>query len=105
MVHRISLYKFSSDVSDERLEAMMREARMHLLKIPEVLNVRCGKRIDQGQDWPFFVALEFDSMDKLKVGLDDPIHVTFVEKSIKPHVGESLQLTFEMEPFKDVRFS
>jgi hypothetical protein len=40
---------------------------MQLLKIPEVLNIKCGKRIDPELPWPFFIAIDFESMDKYAI--------------------------------------
>jgi len=105
MVHHIDLYKLNSDVTPARVEAMMMNARMQLLKIPEVLSIKCGKRIDPELDWPFFIAIDFESMDKYAIFREDPIYVKFVEEVIKPNTEESLVLDFEMDPGKDVRFS
>jgi hypothetical protein len=84
---------------------MMMNARMQLLKIPEVLSIKCGKRISPEMDWPFFIAIDFESMDKYDIYAEDPIHVKFVEDTIKPNVAETLRLDFEMDPGKDVQFS
>jgi hypothetical protein len=105
MVHHIDLYKLNSDVTPARVEAMMMNARMQLLKIPEVLSIKCGKRIDPEMDWPFFIAIDFESMDKYAIFREDPIYVKFVEEVIKPNTEDSLALDFEMDPGKDVRFS
>jgi len=105
MVHHIDLYKLNSDVTPARVEAMMMNARMQLLKIPEVLSIKCGKRIGPELDWPFFIAIDFESMDKYAIFREDPIYVKFVEEVIKPNTEESLVLDFEMDPGKDVRFS
>jgi Stress responsive A/B Barrel Domain len=105
MVHHIVLYKLNSDVTPPRVEAMMMNARMQLLKIPEVLSIKCGKRIDAEMDWPFFIAIDFESMDKYAIFREDPIYMKFVEEVIKPNTEDSLVLDFEMDPGKDVRFS
>ncbi len=105
MVHRICLFKLKDAVTEETVESMMRNARMQLLKISEVLNIRCGKRIDADQPWRFFIAIECESTEKLKIIAEDPIYVTFSEKSIKPFIEAEQAMNFEMEPFKDVRYS
>src|SRR5437868_7366831 len=46
MVHHIVLYKLKPEVTPARVEEMMMNTRMQLLKIPEVLSIKCGKRID-----------------------------------------------------------
>ncbi|MBA3387156.1 MAG: Dabb family protein [Verrucomicrobiota bacterium] len=105
MVHHVALFKLKPDVTPARVEEMMMKARMQLLKIPEVLSIKCGKRIDAGMPWPFFIAIDFESMDKYDIYCDDPVYVKFVEEVIKPNVAETLALDFEMDPGKDVQFS
>jgi hypothetical protein len=105
MVHHVVLYKLNPDVTPARVEEMMMNARMQLLKIPEVLSIKCGKRIDPDVPWPFFIAIDFESMDKYAIFREDPIFVKFNEEVIKPNTEDSLVLDFEMDPGKDVRFS
>ena len=45
MVHLVVLCKLENHVTQEKLEEMARQARTNLLRIPEVLAVRSGKRI------------------------------------------------------------
>ena len=105
MVHHIVLYKLKPEVTPARVEEMMMNARMQLLKIQEVLSIKCGKRIEPEMDWPFFIAIDFESMDKYAIFREDPIYVKFMEEVIKPNTEDSLVLDFEMDPGKDVRFS
>ncbi|MEO6847644.1 MAG: Dabb family protein [Chthoniobacterales bacterium] len=105
MVHHLVLFKLKPKTTDETVENMMRETRMQLLKIPEVLNIKCGKRVDPENKWQFFLAVDFESMDRLAVYAKDPIHVKFVEEVIKPNVSDRLALDYEMEPGKDVTYS
>jgi len=105
MVHHIVLFKLKHEVTPARVEAMMMNTRMQLLKIPEVLSIKCGKRIDPEIEWPFFIAIDFESMDKYAIFREDPIYVKFTEEVIKPNAEHSLVLDFEMDPGKDVRFS
>jgi hypothetical protein len=105
MVHHIDLFKLKPEVTPARVEEMMMNTRMMLLKIPEVLSIKCGKRIDPDLEWPFFIAIDFESMDKFGIFKEDPIHVKFMEEVIKPNTAQSLSLDFEMDPGKDVRFS
>jgi hypothetical protein len=105
MVHHIVLYRLKPEVTPARVEEMMMNARMQLLKIPEVLSIKCGKRIDPEMDWPFFIAIDFESMDKFAMFREDSIYVKFVEEVIKPNTADSLVLDFEMDPGKDVQFS
>lgn len=105
MVHHISLFKLKPEITPARLEEMMMNTRMQLLKIPEVLSIKCGKRIDSTMPWPFFIAIDFESVDKYDIYCEDPIYVKFVEEVIKPNVADTLKLDFEMDPGKDVQFS
>ncbi len=105
MVHHVALFKLKPEVTPARVEEMMMNTRMQLLKIPEVLSIKCGKRINQEMHWPFFVAIDFESMDKFEIFREDPIYVKYVEEIIKPNVAETVDLDFEMDPGKDVQFS
>jgi len=105
MIHHVVLFKLKPEVADETVEWMMRETRMQLLRIPEVLSVRCGKRVEGGNDWPFFLAVEVENTEKLALYLADANHVKFVEQVIRPNITERLALDYEMEPGKDVRYS
>src|SRR5256886_17451811 len=80
MIHHVVLYKLKPEVTPARVEAMMMNTRMQLLKIPEVLNIKCGKRIDPELPWPFFIAIDFESMDKYAIFREDPIFVKFMEE-------------------------
>ena len=94
MVHHISLFKLKPDITPARVEEMMMKTRMQLLKIPEVLSIKCGKRIDPKMPWPFFVAIDFESTDKYEIYCEDPIYVKFVEEVIKPNVVRDLETRF-----------
>jgi hypothetical protein len=105
MVHHITLCKLQPDVSPEKLEQLMMTTRMSLLKIPEILSVRCGKKIRPDSEWPFFVALDFESLEKLAMTEDDAIYMKFVAEVIRPHTTDRLVLNYEMEPGKNVKYS
>ena len=105
MVHHIVLFKLKPEVTPARIEEMMMNTRMQLLKIQEVLSIKCGKRVDPETAWPFFIAIDFESMDKFAIFQEEPIYVKFMEEVIKPNTADSLSLDFEMDPGKDVRFS
>jgi hypothetical protein len=105
MVHHIGLYKLKPGVTPQETEEMMMNARMQLLKIDEVLSIKCGKRVDQDNPWPFFIAIDFESMDKQGIFREDPIYIKFVEEVIKSKTTEYLALDYEMDPGKDVNFS
>lgn len=105
MVHHITLYKLKPEVTPQKLEQMMMTTRMSLLKIPEILSVKCGKAIDPKNEWPFFVSLEFESMEKLTMTQDDAIYMKFLSGVIKANTTERLAMNYEMEPGKNVKLS
>ncbi|HWB59025.1 MAG TPA: Dabb family protein [Chthoniobacteraceae bacterium] len=105
MVHHIVLFKLKPEVNNDKIETMMMSTRMMLLKIPEALSVKCGKKINPAAEWPFFIAVDCESMDKLALCLDDPIYLKFTEEIIKPNTIERLALDYEMEPGKEVKYS
>ena len=105
MVHHIGLYKIKPGITPEETEEMMMNARMQLLKIDEVLSIKCGKRLDPENPWPFFIAIDFESMDRQALFREDPIYIKFVEEVIKPRTSEYLPLDYEMDPGKDVNLS
>ena len=105
MIQHIELFKVRPEVTPARLEEMMMNTRISLLKIPEVLSVRCGKKVDPKNEWPFFIALEFESLDKFAVFKSDAIYLKFNEEVVKPNITDNVTLVYEMEPGKDVRYS
>ena len=105
MVHHITLCKLQPEVTPAKLEQLMMTTRMSLRKIPEILSVRCGKNIDPKCEWPFFVALDFESLEKLAMTEDDAIYMKFLADVMKPHTTDRLVLNYEMEPGKSVKYS
>ena len=105
MVHLVVLCKLDNHVTQEKLEDMARQARTLLLRIPEVLAVRAGKRVESENTYPYFYSVDVESLEKLAMYRDDPNQVKFVEEVIKPNARESLELVYELEPSKDVRYS
>ncbi len=101
MVHHIGLYKLKPSVTTQDVEQMMMKARMQLLKIDETLSIKCGRRIDPKLPWPFFIAIDFESMDKQAIFREDPIYIKFLEEVIKPNTSEYLALDYEMDPGRD----
>jgi Stress responsive A/B Barrel Domain len=98
MIHHIVLYKLKPGSTAEQLEKLLMQTRMQLLKIPVAVNVRCGRRIDQKNEWPFFLAVDFDSKERMAMFNEDPIYIKFVEETIKPNTLEALVLDYETDP-------
>ncbi|MGF1656083.1 MAG: Dabb family protein [Verrucomicrobiales bacterium] len=104
MIHQVILAKFAEGIKDEEIERLMRQTRMQLLKIPDVLTVRCGKKLQADQEWPFFVALEYDSKAKQGMVHDHPVYVKYRELLTESTESHQM-LFFEMEPYKNVDHS
>ena len=105
MVHHVTLYQLPPEVTPAKLEQLMISTRMTLLKIPEILSVKCGKNIDPKSEWRFFIALDFENMEKMAMVKEEAIYMKFVADVIKPHTSEALELDYEMEPGKAVKYS
>ncbi len=105
MIAYFCLCKLRPDVSTEEFENMMASTRVQLLRVPEILSVRTGKRVNPDDDWPWFIYLEVESMDKLVIAQDDPHYIKFREDVLKPNISEQHASAFEMEPRKDVKYS
>jgi len=105
MVHHVVLCQLQPGVGDEQVEWIMRQTRIRLLKIAEVRAIRCGKRIEAGNEWGFFFAAEYESMDKMSGGHRNPVYRKFIEQVIHPYVGRQTALSYESDPGKDVRYS
>jgi hypothetical protein len=105
MIAHVSLYKLKPEVTQERLEEVMSLTRVNLLRVPEVLAIRTGKRINPQHEWEWFIFMEVETLDKLAILQDDPYYIKFREEVLKPTIsGEHVQ-SFEMDPRKDVRYS
>lgn len=98
MIHHLVLYKLKVDVTPQQLEEILLHTRMQLLKIPVAMNVRCGRRLDDGNEWPFFFAADFDSKERLAMFQEDPIYIKFIEETVKPNTESALVLDYEMDP-------
>jgi len=105
MIHHLVLFKLNPEVTNEKIEEIMRETRARLLKISSALTVKCGKAIDPASEWGFFLSVDVESMEKLALYREDAIHIKFVEEIIKPNTCGRLAVDFEMDPGKDIRFS
>lgn len=104
MVHHLVLCRLRPDITPEEVEAMMRQTRTQLLKVPEVKIIRCGQRIGSG-DWDYFVSLEFESMEKLALFAANPITHRHREEVLVPNVVAASAHDFELEPGKDPKHS
>ena len=82
MIDHLLFYKLKAKVDEAKLEDMIRMSRSLLLKVPVVLSVRSGRTIDPNSDWPFYILLEFESLDKKRIFEEDPNYLKFLEGSV-----------------------
>jgi hypothetical protein len=73
MVYHVAFYRLRAAVTPEKLEEMIRSTRSQLIRVPEVLTVRSGKKLDPSSEWPFFVALDFESLGKMAYSRADEV--------------------------------
>jgi len=105
MLHHIVLFKLKPEVSSEKLEEMMRQTRISLLKIDEILSVKCGRNVDPDNQWGFFVAMDVESTEKLAAVQEDAIFIKYVEEVIKANTSSQVALDYETDPGRDIRYS
>ncbi len=106
MVHHVKLIHFKPGTTPEQVESFLVESRIRLLKIPEVMNLRCGKKIDvKGNPYDVVVTIEFENMAKLNIAHDSDVYVKYEKQILDTFVAKSTTLNFEMEPGKDVNYS
>ena len=94
MVHHIVLYKLRPEVTPARVEEMMMNTRMQLLKITKEISIKCGKRIDPKLPWTIFIAHEFKTMDKNGMFREDSNLVKFMEEVSNKKTAATTMMTF-----------
>lgn len=105
MIHHVVHFQLAPEVDKGAMEEMVRTSRSLLLRIPEVLAVKSGRNLDSLSRWQFFFAIEVDSREKLRAVLDDPFHIKLMERVIKPQTCDRLELSYELDPSKDLKYS
>jgi hypothetical protein len=105
MIQHVVYYQTKPEVDAAGIEELVRCSRSLLLRIPEVLTVRSGRNLDKTSQWSFFVSIEVNSLDKLRIAQDDPFFIKLEEKHIKPATLASFALNFELDPSKDMKYS
>lgn len=106
MVHHITLMEAQTDVTGEILENIMVETRIRLLKIPEISNLRVGKRIDvKGNPYTLFYSFDVENMDKLRIVHDNAVFAQYQTKALSKPIMRQTHFNYEMEPGKDIRYS
>ncbi len=105
MIQHVVYFQLKPEVDAAVLEELVRTSRSLLLKIPEVLSVRSGRNLDAGSQWQFFFSIEVDSLDKLRVTLDDPWYLKLSEKDLKPWTSQQFAMDYELDPSKNLKYS
>ncbi len=106
MIHHLMLLTTKPEVIPSKLEEIMVEIRIRLLKIPEVNNLRVGKRVDTTNNpHTFFFSFDVENLDKLAYVHENAVYIQFERQILGPFVTATKTLDYEMEPCKDVRYS
>lgn len=105
MIHYLLLLKLKNDVTEETLESLMAQTRSTLLHIRETLHLNVGKKVEEDDKWDWFISLEVETLEKLKLLKQDPRYYKFQADVIHPHVTYSESHLFEMTPRKKTQFS
>ena len=106
MIHHLVLLTAKPEVVPAKLESIMVETRIRLLKITEVNNLRVGKRVDTtANPHTFFFSFDVENMDKLAYVMENAVYVQFEKQILGQFVADFKSLDYEMEPGKDVRYS
>lgn len=105
MIHYIALYKLAKGTDDKTIDELMRTSRSFLFRIQEAHNPRSGKRIVPKMDYPFFISIDFESLDKLTMFRDDPVWIKFLHDYITPHTTDTVEMVYETEPGKNLKYS
>lgn len=105
MIHHVVLFQLKPEVDPGTVEELVRTSRTLLLKIPEVLNVRSGRNLDPESHWPFFLCIEVDSLEKLRATLENSHYIKLSEKFLKPNTEGQMELNYELDPSKNLKYS
>lgn len=105
MIHHLIFFKAKPEVGETGLQEMIRTSRSILLKIPEVLSIRSGRAIDQASEWPFFIALEFESLEKKRIFYEDAMYLKFQKCVVSEKTTASYSMDYETDPSKDLKYS
>ncbi len=105
MIHHVVHFQLKPGLDKAVVEDLVRSSRTLLLKIPEVLAVRSGRNLDPESQWQFFFSIEVDSLEKLRVTLEDAYHLKLLEKVIRPNTCGEFAMDYELDPSKDLKYS
>lgn len=101
MIEHVVLFDLKPEIGPEKVQWMLRETRIRLLKIPVVRGLRCGHRVGDGTEWALFLMVELDSAEKLSCYLRDPVHARFVKEVIEPNITNRIAFDYQSDPGED----
>ncbi|MDR1304725.1 MAG: Dabb family protein [Verrucomicrobiales bacterium] len=106
MVHHIRFLKLKANTKPDQIENLMVETRIRLLKIPAIMNLHVGKKIDPKEHaHEVFFSMDLESLAKLRIAEDDAVYIKYRQQILGQYVEHETALNFEMEPGKDVAYS
>lgn len=104
MIDHLLFYQLKPEVGEAGIKEMIRSTRSFLLRIPLIPSVRFGPTIDPKSKWPFYVLLEFESLEKMGAPRR-PRLARIHEGHGGPNVASSYNLDYETNPSKDLKYS
>ena len=105
MIHHLLFFKLKPEVDEDGLAEMMRTSRSILLKVPEIQSIRTGRATDPGSEWPFYISLEFESLEKKRIYEDDAMYLKFQKVVVDRMTLASYHIDYETDPTKELKYS
>ncbi|MDX2226159.1 MAG: Dabb family protein [Verrucomicrobiae bacterium] len=100
MIYHLTLFKLHSSVTPQKLDEIILESRIRLLKVQGVNNLKVGKNIDPKSEFHFFVAMDIESPERLELFLNDALYLKYVEEILKPNTMARIAYDFNMDSKK-----
>ncbi len=105
MIEHVVLCDLQHGHTAETLDHLLRETRLRLLKLPPVLAVRCGKRLDGESADGFFFSVSIETEAKLRVLLADPAFRRLETEVLDPVTLARRTATYQTDPGSDPLYS
>lgn len=96
MIIHIALFKWKSHVSEQEIDWVMREIKELKDKIPEVIDLYCGKNFSQwSKDYTHAVVVKVKDRESLSAYRSHPSHIP-VAKKVEESEIDSIGIDFEV---------
>jgi hypothetical protein len=105
MIHHVVYFQTNPHIDDGKLQEMVRVTRSLLLKIPEVLSVKSGRNVSPESEWNFYTSMEIESLKKLQIIVEDPMHLKWLDAVIRPNTCAQFAQSFELDPTIELKYS